>query len=146
MTTKEYLSQVKKLDKMINGRLRDLEDMKDLAVSISSKRPVADLVISSGRKDRLESIVVKILDAESEIDAMVDKYIDQRSVIVDQIESLDIKEFSVLRMKFIDGWGADKILEQLNKDDIYSERQMYRICNKAMDIFEKKYGKTYLSA
>jgi len=139
MTTKEYLSQVRKLNKMINGRLQDLEDMRQLAESVSSKQPVADLVISSGRKDRLESIVVKIIDAERDIDEMVCRYIDKRALIVGQIEELDVEEFSVLRLRFIDGWDADKISSELK----YSERQTYRLCRKAMNSFEAKYGDTY---
>ena len=142
MTTKEYLSQVRKLNKMINGRLQDLEDMRQLAESVSSKQPVADLVISSGRKDRLESIIVKIIDAERDIDAMVERYIDKRSLIVGQIEELDAEEFSVLRLRFIDGWDADKISGELK----YSERQTYRIYRRALHSFEEKYGETYKSA
>lgn len=142
MTTKEYLSQVRKLNKMINGRLQDLEDMRQLAESVSSKQPVADLVISSGRKDRLESIIVKIIDAERDIDAMVERYIDKRSLIVGQIEELDAEEFSVLRLRFIDGWDADRISGELK----YSERQTYRIYRRAMHSFEEKYGETYKSA
>ena len=142
MTTKEYLSQVRKLNKMINGRLQDLEDMRQLAESVSSKQPVADLVISSGRKDRLESIIVKIIDAERDIDAMVERYIDKRSLIVGQIEELDAEEFRVLRLRFIDGWDADKISGELK----YSERQTYRIYRRALHSFEEKYGETYKSA
>lgn len=143
MTTKEYLSQIQKLNKMVRGRQEDLEELVDIAQSVTSIRPVSDLVISSGHKDRLSDLIVKIVDAEIEYEKLIDKYLAKKSTIVNQIEKLEISEFNILRLRFVSGFKFSRVLEELNKEDICSERKMYRTYNRALRNFEKEFGKTY---
>lgn len=143
MTTDEYLSQIRKLNKVIEDSLEDLDDMRRLAESVSSKRPVADLVISSGKKDRLETIIVKILDKEVDIERVIESYIEKREAIIKQLQELDLMEYNVLRMRFINGLRFGRVLELLNESEKCSERQMYRIYDSGMKNFKAKFGETY---
>lgn len=143
MTTDEYLSQIRKLNKVIEDSLEDLDDMRRLAESVSSKRPVSDLVISSGKKDRLETIIVKILDKEADIERIIESYIEKREAIIKQLQELDLMEYNVLRMRFINGLRFGRVLELLNESEKCSERQMYRIYDNGMKNFKAKFGETY---
>ena len=149
MTTKQYLGQINKLDKMIDDRIDDLEELRVLAMNVSGKLPVADLVQTSGAKDRLERLIVRILDAEKELSIVVDNYIERKKTITKQIEDdcMTAEEYQILHMRYINGYRFPQILVELKKDNVYvSERSMYRIYGQAMKKFEKSFGKSYLSA
>lgn len=139
MTTEMYLSQIRKLDKMINNRLAEIDDLRSLAENVSSRQIVSDLVQSSGKQDKLEKIIVKIIDAENEVDALVDRYVDKRKEIMDRIESMEYRHYDILYMRFIDGYTFSVIAEEMAA----SERQVYRWFEKAIAEFEHKYGKRY---
>lgn len=146
MTTKQYLMQIIKLSRMIEDRIDDLDELRVLAENISSKRPVSDLVISSGSKDRIEKLIADIIDTENDLRVIVKKYLDKRRTITSQIEDdcLSVEEYRVLRLRYINGYIFPKILEEMNKDDIQvSESTMYRTHNRAIEKFEKRFGQTY---
>lgn len=144
MTTKDYLGQVQKLNKMLQDRQSDLEELEGIAESVSSMKYSKDLVISSGRQDRLENIVIRILEVEDDVSRLIDAYITKKNAIVTQIEAMDMDEYEVLRLRFIDCKPFKEIHEKL--DDRYgcSERHVYRLYNKALNNFERKYGSRYL--
>lgn len=140
MTTKEYLSQVSRINKMINNKLSEVYQIKTLACSIS----VAvgeERVQSSGSQDRLGNTVAKFVDLEKEVDVMIDELIEKRKILINQIDSLENEiYYELLTLKYIKGDKLDKIADDMG----YSFRQITRIHGAALLDFEKKYGKTYL--
>lgn len=140
MTTKEYLQQIRKLDKIIKNRIRELDDLRLSVSNLSSFQLSKDTVITSKRKDRLESLVVRIVDEEN----CINEYIDKKYDIISKMEQLDIKDYDILHLRFVEGKKFEDILDILNDDSECSERQMYRRYKKAMKAFEDKFGGCYL--
>ena len=139
MTTDKYLRQIKKLNKMIVNRLNEIDRWHEMAENVSSKRFVADLVQSSGVQDRLGIIVAKIVDAESEVDRLVDMYVEKKSTIIKQIESMEYKEYVVFYGKFIDEKPIADIADELE----CTTRQVSRYYRSGLIDFEEKYGEFY---
>lgn len=139
MTTEKYLRQIKKLNKMIDNRLNEIDRWHEMAENVSSKRFVADLVQSSGVQDRLGIIVAKIVDAESEVDRLVDMYVEKKSTIIKQIESMEYKEYVVFYGKFIDEKPIADIADELE----CTTRQVSRYYRSGLIDFEEKYGEFY---
>ena len=139
MTTEKYLRQIKKLNKMIVNRLNEIDRWHEMAENVSSKRFVADLVQSSGVQDRLGIIVAKIVDAESEVDRLVDMYVEKKSTIIKQIESMEYKEYVVFYGKFIDEKPIADIADELE----CTTRQVSRYYRSGLIDFEEKYGEFY---
>lgn len=140
MKTREYLSQIKFLDRMINNKLTEIYQLKTMVSSISvSNEP--DRVQTSPDMDRMGSTVAKIVDMERELDKIIDSMLEKKNCIIKQIE--DVGEYiyyDVLFSRYIECKSFEQIAEKMN----YSTRQILRIHGKALIEFEKKYGNLYL--
>lgn len=136
MTTKSYLSQIIRLDKMIQNKLSEINQLKTMAcgTSISSD---TERVQTSSEKDKIGLIVSKIVDMEKEVEDMVNK----RSLIVSQIDEIENTDFyDTLAKRYILG----KDLKVMAVERNITFRYMGMIHKNAIKAFEKKYGKTYL--
>ncbi len=140
MTTKEYLSQVRKLDKKIEKELAELDYYKNLAEGISSITPTNVRVKSSGDKDVLSTRVIKIVELEQKIDGLIDNYVEKRRIILEQIHGLENEQESeVLYLKFYKGKTIDEIGVEIG----YSRTSVYNIYSSGLINFEQKYLKEY---
>ena len=140
MTTKQYLNQIARINRMINNKLAEIYQLKTMVCSISVSAN-EDKVQSSSDKDKLGSAVAKIVDLENEINKAIDIYVDKTEQIVSQIDSIkDIMEYQVLFSRYIEY----KTFEQIAEDNDYSVRQILRIHGNALVEFEKKFGQEYL--
>ena len=140
MTTKQYLNQIDRINRMINNKLAEIYQLKTMVCSISVSAN-EDKVQSSSDKDKLGSAVAKIVDLENEINKAIDIYVDKKERIVSQIDSVkDIMEYQVLFSRYIE----HKTFEQIAEDNDYSVRQILRIHGNALVEFEKKFGQEYL--
>lgn len=140
MTTKQYLNQIDRINRMVNNKLAEIYQLKTMVCSISVSAN-EDKVKSSSDKDKLGSAVAKIVDLENEINKAIDIYVDKKERIVSQIDSIkDIMEYQVLFSRYIE----HKTFEQIAEDNDYSVRQILRIHGNALVEFEKKFGQEYL--
>ena len=140
MTTKEYLSLIERLDRMIQNKLSEISQLKRMAISITVE-PKDVNVQTSSDKDRMGTAVAKLVDLERETDNLVDEYIDKRKRIVEQIDSIsDTNMYHVLSEKYI----ARKDLSVIAVEMGYSFKQVCRIHGNALSEFEKLYGSEYL--
>ena len=140
MTTKQYLNQIDRINRMVNNKLAEIYQLKTMVCSISVSAN-EDKVKSSSDKDKLGSAVAKIVDLENEINKAIDIYVDKKERIVAQIDSVkDIMEYQVLFSRYIEY----KTFEQIAEDNDYSVRQILRIHGNALVEFEKKFGQEYL--
>lgn len=136
MTTKEYLSQIRRYDCQISNKLEEIKELR-LRISGTSSFSNGDRVQTSGSKDQVGSCVSKIVDMEREVDALIDK----RLEIVKQIEEIsDADMYDVLAKKWILQKGFKVIGIEMKKSD----RQVFNIYENAMDLFEHTFGHLYL--
>lgn len=140
MTTKDYLNQISRLNRMINNKLVELAQLKELACSISSITN-EERVMTTPNFDSIGAKQAKIDEMERKIDALVDDYIIKRDQIVSQIDSMeDENVYNVLFSKYIEKKTFEVIATEMN----YSWRQTIRLHGIALKKFEQKYGATYL--
>ena len=95
MTIKEYLSQAYRIDQRINSKLKQVQSLRELAVKATST--LSDTYSSgSGNKQKMEGVIVKIIDLENEIDEEIDKLIDLKQEIVSLIKQVKNPEYQTL--------------------------------------------------
>lgn len=141
-STKGYLSQIERLDRMIQNKLSEINQLKHIATSITIA-PKEVNVQASSDKDRVGSAVAKLLDLEKETDKLVDEYIDKRKRIIEQIDSIeDTNMYHVLSERYI----MRKDLSVIAVEMGYSFKQVCRIHGNALMEFERLYGKEYLKS
>ena len=140
MDTKQYLSQIERLDKMIQNTLSEIYQLKTMACSITVSNE-NDRVQTSSDNDRLGSVVSKIVDLEKETNKLVDSFIDKRSHIISQIDELDnIDYYHVLSMRYV----ARNTFEEIASKTNWSIRKVFSIHGEALKEFERLYGTEYI--
>lgn len=135
MTTEKYLSQAIRFERMVKNKTGEMARYRDLSVSISVNND-SERVQTSGNKDKIGEFATRIYDLQKEIQDLTVK----RDTIINQIENMDDPDvYQVLYSKYIDGIHLHEV-----KDIIHcSKTQIYRIHERALSEFEKKYGKLY---
>lgn len=140
MTTKTYLSQIERLDRMIQNKLSEIYQLKTMACSVTVSND-GERVQNSGDKDRMGSTVAKIVDLERETDELVDSFVRKRKRIIEQIDSIeDLDFYHVLSMRYV----ARDTFETIAAKTNWSIRKIFSLHGKALLEFEKMYGSEYL--
>ena len=141
MTTKEYLGQISRLNRMINNKLTEIAQLKDMAVSISATQS-GERVQTTPNFDKIGTKYAKIDEMERKIDCMVDELVDKKEKIIQQIDSMeDENTYNILFARYIE----KKTFEVIATEMKYSWRQVVRLHGTALKQFEKKYGEGYLN-
>lgn len=117
MKAKEYLLQLKKLDKLIENKLAEKEQWKAMATS-STQQLSADRVQTSGNPQKMADAVCKIVEIEAEIDAFVDKLIDTKREVISTLERLNPTEYDLLHKVYVQYFTFEQVAEK--KDKSYS--------------------------
>ena len=139
MTTKDYLNQVSRLNRMINNKLAEIAQLRELSCGISAIKG-EERVLSSSDPDKIGSTYAKIDEMERNLDKMIDEYTDKKNTIIGQIDSIEDEDYyNILFSRYIE----KKTFEAISVDMNFSYRNTTRIHGKALKEFEKKYGETY---
>ena len=123
MTAKEYLSQVRFIDSLVDSKLEQLARLKETATKATmtiSDMPRSD----SPDLQSMESTIVKMIDMEREINADIDRLVDlkrEAQGVVDQLPDMDQRLILELRYFGFKKWP--EITEELG----YSEATIYRL-------------------
>ncbi len=100
MKAKDYLDQVEKLDTIIQNKLIERAQWKDIATGVTA-RSDGERVQASGRPSKMADAVDRCVDIEAEIDALIDKLVDVKREIIATIEKLNANEYDVLHKRYI---------------------------------------------
>lgn len=140
MTTKDYLNQISRLNRMINNKLTEITQLRELSCSISAIGN-EEKVISSSDPDKIGATYAKIDEMERNLDKMIDEYIEKKNLIIGQIDGIENEDYyDILFSRYIE----KKTFEVIATEMKYSWRQIIRLHGKALKAFEEKYGNTYL--
>ncbi len=142
MTTKDYLNQIGRLNRMINNKLVEIAQLKELARSISAIQ-TGERVQTTPNYDKIGTAYAKIDDMERKLDKLIDTYVDKKNHIISQIDGVeDEMLYNILFARYIERKTFEKIATELE----YSWRQIIRLHGKALKQFENQYGKEYLES
>lgn len=140
LETKKYLSQIERLDRVIQNKLTEIYQLKTMACNIVVSTE-NERVQSSGDKERMASTVAKIVDIEREIDSLIDTQLERKNVIIGQIESLESNDmYHILFNRYVKRASFGDIAKEMN----YSERHIITLHGEALQEFERKFGNLYL--
>lgn len=97
---KAFLSQVEKLDTLIQNKEVEKRQWRDIALGITS-RTDGERVKSSGSQQKMANAVDKYIDLEKEIDREIDRLVDTKREILAVIEQLKPLEYDFLHKVYI---------------------------------------------
>lgn len=138
MTAKEYLKQLRNLDKWINAKLEQKERYMDMATR-STSRISAVQYGGTSKRSKVEDGMCRLIDLEKDIDREVDKLVDLRKEAMEMIDNIeDVRYRQVLEYRYCNGWSWEKIAKYMAYDEKYLHRLHGGALLKANSIMRKK--------
>jgi hypothetical protein len=129
LSAKDYLSQAYRIDLRINSKIEQVQSLRDLAekaVTTLSETP------NNGTRNirRMEGVIAKIVDLESEINADIDDLVDLKREIVSLIKYVEGPELrTLLELRYL----CFKTWEQISVELHLDIRWIHRLHNKALN-------------
>ena len=122
MTAKEYLGQAYRIDQRINSKMEQIASLNLLAQK-------ATTVFNDMPGNRMEDVIIKIVDMESEINADIDSLVDLKKEIAGVIRGVSNLEYqTLLELRYL----CFKTWEQIAVQMGYGIDNIYKMHHKAM--------------
>ena len=135
MQVKEYLELVTVHKNIIRNLENSIKDLNDMLYSLGGSN-YNTKVQTSRTNDKMGELVAKIDDRQRELQKELDKYIDFRTKVENEINALEDSTGSrVLYNRYI----RSMMWEDIANDMIYSIKTVHLYHNKALKEFENKY-------
>lgn len=113
---KSYLQQVEMLDAKITNKLIERKQWEDVALGITANIG-GERVQSSGSQSKMADAIIKCVDMEKEIDALVDELIHTKKKVISTIEKLySPTEYKILHLRYIQGVSLTEIADSMDKE------------------------------
>jgi len=135
MRVREYLWQVRRIDKRIKALDAERVGLREAATYLPSQSTAGTgRVSNSSHSDPTADIAVKIATADKKIAAEIDALIDLRNKIRGEISQIVKAEYRLILQEHYLNF---KTFEQISVDLNYSWRHIMRLYRKALIEFER---------
>ena len=134
MDTKQYLNQISRYDRMINNKLSEISQLRELTMSIQAVSYEEKTGPVNKKTDKIGNAFCKIEEMEEKLDKLIDEYVDLKReimLIISMVKSERHRE--ILSKKYIELKSIYEIAEELGITD----RGCKKAHKKALDEFEK---------
>lgn len=134
MKAKEYLQQLKRLDTLINQKIKELDELRSMstvgAVDYSTERVQS----SHSQEAPFVRIVHKMIELEQEINAEIDTFVDEKHRIINQIQGLKNPDYiSLLFKRYVEFKKFETIAVEMN----YTYQYILNMHGYALKSFEE---------
>ena len=116
MKAKEYLQQLQRLDTVINQKIKELGDLRSMSKSVGSIDYSKERVQTSPSGDApFVKQIMRIIDLEEEINREIDKFVDKKHLIINQIQGLKNSDYiSLLFKRYVEFKSLEQICVEMN--------------------------------
>lgn len=133
MNAREYLNRAYKLDNRIKSKLAQVQSLNEMATKVTSGFNEAPV---SGTRNvgRVQDVITKIIDLETEINADIDSLVDIKAEIMALVKKVtEIDCQLILEMRYLCYQSWEQIAVDLN----YSIHHVYKIHTQALEICDR---------
>ena len=129
LSAKEFLKQARHIDQRINSKLEQVQSLRELATKATAT--LSDMPRSATPNIyRMEDVICKMTDLESEINADIDELIDTKHEVMAVIKKVERPEYqSLLELKYL----CMKTWEEVAAELGYVYRQITRMHGHALE-------------
>ena len=116
MTAKEYLQQLQRLDVMIDQRIQEKTDLRARLFGMGSRDYSKERVqTGSSGNAAYEAKVIRMIDLETEIDDLIDQYVDLKHQIIGEIQGMKKPDhIRLLYLKYVENRKLEQIADEMN--------------------------------
>ena len=140
MKAKEYLMQIKKLDRLVENKLVELEQWKALATSVTQQL-TPDKVQTSGNQQKMADAVCKIIEIEAELDVCIDRLVDTRKEITKTLERLNAGYYDILHKVYVQGQTLDEYALHNGKTYGWAKKKNSRALKRLQNVLDTEEGR-----
>lgn len=134
LKAQKYLESLKKMNDRINRTIEQADALK--ASLLGSGIDYSKDHVQVSPEDRMSKIMSEYVDLNEYINASIDRYVDFKQRIIDQIGGLaDPDQRDILLMIYVDFKSVNKVAARMGK----SRRWVFHKKDKALNIFESQY-------
>ena len=133
LSAKDYLSQAYRIDQRINSKIEQVQSLRELAEKASAT--LSDVPPSKGSRNvhRMEDVIAKMMDMESEISADMKRLLNLKHEIVTVISCVESPELqTLLELRYL----CFKTWEQIAVALHFDLRWVHRLHNRALNEVE----------
>ena len=138
MRAKEYLQQLRRLDTVIDQKIKELDDLKVKSTCIGGFDYSKERVQTSPSSDApYVKTVSRMIDLNEEINRDIDDFVDRKHKIINEIQSLEnTKHIQILFKKYVEY----KTFEQISVEMNYTYQYIVLLHGYALKGFSQKYS------
>ena len=116
MKAKEYLQQLQRLDTMINQKIKELGGLRLMSQSVGGIDYSKERVQSSPSGDApFVKPVLRMIELEQEINAEIDRFVDEKHEIINQIQALqNPKHIDILYKHYVEFKRLEIVAVEMN--------------------------------
>lgn len=123
MKSKEYLSQVHRLNQMIDMKLEEASSLRSLASRVTTAFG-EERVQTSKKQSPMEDVIVRLMDLENEVNNDIDRLIALKEEVIGNINKIDDYRLRLLlTMRYINNREWEDIADNM----LYDVRTIYRL-------------------
>jgi len=128
MTAKEYLSQTWRANRLIDAKLEQVRELRELSTKATST--ISDTPPSGTRNfHRMEDIIVKLLDLENELGGDINDLLDLKKEIAAAIKAVDNADYRILlELRYLAFKPWSDIAETMH----YGRKYIFRLHEQAL--------------
>lgn len=144
MTTKEYLGQMRNIDRFIKDKLEEAEKWRAIAENMTGN--LNEICVQTTKQpDKMANAVVRLVDLVEESDKLALDLINLKEKITNQIDELHRLGFNVEYTILKSYYVHERSLAFIALDSHYSYKQTKRNYEKAIRRFESIFGESYIN-
>ena len=136
MKAKDYLKRLKRLDTIIRQKQQEITELRLTASSTGGFDYSKERVQSSPSGGApFERPVLKIIELEQQINAEIDRFVDKKHKIINEIQSLNNSDYiNLLYKRYVEYKSLEQICVEMN----FSYDYIKHLHGYALKIFEDK--------
>jgi hypothetical protein len=138
MTTKEYLSQLIHLERLIEAKRLECERLDAMSKKVTSV--LSDCKVDNSDRVANEDIVIRVIELKKDISEQMKVYAELQAKISKEIDAIkDIRYRSLLIMRYMNGLKFREISEKMS----YGTRWVLILHREALKEFDRLHSKKY---
>lgn len=135
MEAKEYLEQIRIIDKDIDSRIAEKES---LIQTIVKSPTLSDINVQESNRLHYDDKYTKIIQLSEEIDDLIDtlaKIKKEATALIDKVGEVDKEAMIILRYRYLSSKSWEVIADKM----CYGLRHVYKVHGNALNEFRKVY-------
>ena len=135
---KNYLLQLRKLDRMISNKLIEKEQWRDIALGVVAANSEGVRVQSSGSQQKMADAIDKCVDIEAEVNRHIDDLYSAKRDVLAVIERLDVQEYDLLHKVYVQYMELFEAAEAMGKSYSWATTVHGRALKHVRDILDER--------